>query len=276
MYRILKREELVPNIHLLKLESSHIPLKASPGQFIIVRADEKGERIPLTLADWDADEGSLTTIFMTVGTSTQKLALLNSGDTIPTLVGPLGLPSQSENFGTVLLVGGCYGIASIFPLAQQLKKKGNRVIIIIEARSKNLIYWEERLKEVSERLVVVTRDGSYGYSGHVPDNLKKILEEEKVSRVVVNGCTFLMMITSETTRPVNIKTIVNLNPIMIDGTGMCGVCRVQVNGNTKFACVDGPEFDGHQVDWNVLLARRHTYIQEEINSLSFWECEKYG
>ena len=274
MYKILLRQDLVPNIHLFKVAAPAVARKAQPGQFVVIRIDEKGERIPITIADWDADEGSVTIVFMEVGTTTRRLTLLKAGDYIADFVGPLGLPSHIEKFGTVVCVGGCYGIASIMPVARAMREVGNKVISVIEARSKYLLFWEERLREVSDQLIVTTGDGSYGAKGWVIERLKEIIDGGgKVDLVVAVGCTYMMKLCAETTRPFSIKTIVHLNPIMVDGTGMCGCCRVGVGGETKFACVDGPEFDGHQVDWELLLARQTAYLDDEIRSLSEWECQ---
>lgn len=267
MFKVINRESLVPNIHLLKIEAPYIANKVEPGQFIVVMPDEKGERTPLSVADWSADEGSITTVFMEVGRSTQKLALLKPGNSLPVVVGPLGRASHIEKFGTVICVGGCYGIADIFPIARALRRKKNKVISVIEARSSFLIYWEEKLKSVSDELIVITRDGSRGKKGHT-DRLEELLKSgEHIDRVCAYGCTFLMMLCAEMTRPFKVPTIVSLNPIMVDGTGMCGACRVSVTGETKFACVDGPEFDGHEVDWDLLLDRRRAYLTQEIRSL---------
>ncbi|RKX71138.1 sulfide/dihydroorotate dehydrogenase-like FAD/NAD-binding protein [candidate division WOR-3 bacterium] len=274
MYEILKSERLVPNIHLLKIESEFIPKKARPGQFVILQADERGERIPLTLADWD--EEGITVIFLTIGTSTRKLAALKEGDSLYTLVGPLGRPTEISSHREVLGIGGCYGIGAIYPALKAFQEAGSSVRTIIEARSANLFYWTDRLSRVSGEILYVTRDGSKGFTGHIDQFLKDYLKENHPDLVYVVGCTFLLYLVAEATRPFGIKTIVSLNPIMIDGTGMCGVCRVIVGGKTKFACVDGPEFDGHEVDWNVLFARKHSYFDEELRSLSFFECERYG
>ena len=276
MYEILLKQDLVPNIHLLKVAAPAVAKKAQPGQFVVIRTDERGERIPLTIADWDEEEGSVTVVFMEVGTTTRKLAQLKAGDFIANFVGPLGLPSHIEKLGTVVCVGGCYGIASMMPIARAMREAGNKVISIIEARSKYLLFWQERLRSVSDQLIITTGDGSYAAKGWVNERLKEIVDGgDKVDLVVANGCTYMMMLCAEITRPFGIKTIVHLNPIMVDGTGMCGCCRVAVGGETKFACVDGPEFDGHQVDWDLLLARRGIYLGEEIQSLQVWECQNW-
>jgi len=274
MYKILLRQDLVPNIHLFKVEAPAVAEKAQPGQFVVIRIDERGERIPLTIADWDEKEGSVSIVFMEVGTTTRRLTLLKAGDYIANLVGPLGLPSHTEKFGTVVCAGGCYGIASIMPIARAMRQAGNKVISVIEARSKYLLFWEDELRRVSDQLIVTTGDGSYGAKGWVTEQLKEIIDAgDKVDLVVAVGCTYMMKLCAEMTRPLGIKTIVHLNPIMVDGTGMCGCCRVEVGGKTKFACVDGPEFDGHQVDWELLLARQTAYLDDEIRSLSEWECQ---
>jgi ferredoxin--NADP+ reductase len=266
----------VPNIHLFKVEAPDVAQKVQPGEFVIIRIDEKGERIPMTVADWDREEGSVTIVFMEVGTTTRKLASLEAGDSIANFVGPLGLPTHIDKFGTVVCVGGCYGIASIMPIARAMREAGNKVISVIEARSKNLVFWEDRLRSVSDQLIVTTGDGSYAAQGWIPQQLEKIASaEERVNLVIAIGCTYMMMLCAEATRPFGIKTMVHLNPIMVDGTGMCGCCRVSVGGETKYACVDGPEFDGHQVDWDLLRARRGTYLDDEIHSLQVWESQNW-
>ena len=266
MPRVVRRERLVPNIHLLEVEAPEVARKCRPGQFVIVMPDARGERIPLTIADWDRDRGTVTVVFMAVGTSTRKLALLGGGDTVPIFAGPLGRPSDIGNVGTVLLVGGCYGIASIHPLARAYREAGNRVVVIVDVKADYLLYWRDRLKAVADEFVVSTRDGLYGDPGFVPHQVRAVLEREKVDRVVAVGCTYLMSSVAEATRPGGVKTVVSLNPVMVDGTGMCGACRLTVDGQTKFACVDGPDFDGHQVDWDLLFARRKAYLGPETES----------
>ena len=276
MFKIMAKEKLNPVITMLKVEAPGIARKAQPGQFVVARVDEVGERFPISLADWDGNEGSITIVVMEIGTSTRKLACLDVDDYILNLAGPLGLPAHVENYGRVVCMGGCYGIGAILPLARALKQSGNEVICIIEARSKNLLYWQDRLRQVSDELIVTTGDGSHGYEGWAYDPLKEMLEKgEKVDRVFAHGCNYMMMVCSETTKPFGVKTMVSLNPIMVDGTGMCGVCRVSIGGVTKFACVDGPEFDGHEVDWELLAARRQSYIEEEIRSLEWWESQRW-
>jgi len=273
MYRVVERRMVVPNLHQLTVEAPLVASAVKPGQFVIVRADETGERTPLSVADWDPTAGTVTSIFMQVGASTGKLARLKPGSTIPTFAGPLGNETEITRFGTVLCIGGCYGIGSIFPVARALKAAGNAVYVLLEARSSYLLYWQDRFREVVDRVVVVTRDGTVGFKGHVT-RLGELLTLLKLQpdRVIVNGCTFQMMKTCEQTRPLAIKTIVSMNPIMIDGTGMCGVCRLDVGGKTKFACVDGPDFDGHEVNWNEFLERRQAYNPEEVHPLRRSGC----
>jgi NAD(P)H-flavin reductase len=276
MAKILQRERLVPNIHLIEIHAPEIARKCQPGQFVIVMPDEKGERIPLTIADWNKNKGSITSAFMIVGTSTHKLSLLKAGDEVPVFVGPLGRPSKIEKFGTVLCAGGCFGIAAIYPIARALKEAGNTVITLLDVKANYLLYWEDRLRAVSDKFFVSSRDSFYNCKDYIPLILGDILKKEKkVDRVISVGCTYLIYTCSEATRPKGIKTIVSLNPIMVDGTGMCGACRVTIGGKTKFACVDGPDFDGHQVDWEELFTRRKSYFEDEIDSLSYWEKKNF-
>jgi len=274
MFRIVSRETLATKIHLFKIEAPAIARKALAGQFVVVRIDERGERIPLTLADWDGKEGSVTLVFMEVGATTFRLALLKAGDFIADFVGPLGVPSDIDNFGTVVCVAGGVGAAPIVPIAKALKEKGNKIISILGARSKDLLFWEDKLRSVSDQLIVTTDDGTYGRKGVVTEPLKELLESgEKVDRVIAIGPTVMMKFCALTTQPFGVKTIVSLNPIMVDGTGMCGCCRVSVGGVTRFACVDGPDFDGHQVDWDLLSARQRIYLDEEKRSFEHWQAQ---
>jgi len=273
MFKIVTKEKLCPVVDFFKIEAPAIAEKAKPGQFVVVRVDKVGERIPLTLADWDGKEGTVSLVVMQVGTTTNKLSCLNAGDNILDLIGPLGLPSEIENFGTVVCIGGGVGVAPVYPIARALRQAGNKVITIMGARSKDLLFWEERLRSVSHELIVTTDDGSYARKGVVTEPLKELLEKNKeISRVVAIGPAIMMKFCSLTTKPFGITTIVSLNSIMVDGTGMCGSCRVSVNGVTKFACVDGPEFNGHQVDWELLFARQRIYLDEERRSLELREA----
>jgi ferredoxin--NADP+ reductase len=271
LYKILEREDLVPGIHLFKVAAPAVAAKARAGQFVVVRIDEKGERIPLTIADWDKDKGTVTIVFMEVGATTARLALLEKGDAIADFVGPLGVPAEIENYGTVVCVAGGVGAAPVAPVARALKNAGNKVITILGARSKDLLFWEDVLSGVSDRMIVTTDDGSYGRKGVVTEPLKELLASgEKINRVIAIGPVVMMKFCSLTTAPSGVKTIVSLNPIMVDGTGMCGCCRVAVGGETKFACVDGPDFDGHKVDWELLAARQRIYIDEEKCAYEEW------
>ena len=268
MYEILLNQELVPHIHLFKIAAPSVAKKAQPGQFVVIRINEKGERIPLTIADWDREEGNITIVFMEVGTTTQQLAQLRTGDSITNFIGPLGLPTHIDRLGTVVCVAGGFAMATIVPIARAMKEKGNRVISIMGARSKDLIFWEAKLRSVSDQLIVTTDDGSYGRKGLVTEPLKELLGTgEKVDRVIAIGPSIMMKYCAKTTEPFGVKTIVSLNPIMVDGTGMCGACRVSVGGVTRFACIDGPDFDGHQVDWDLLFARQRIYLDEEKCSI---------
>ena len=276
MYEILLRQDLVPDIHLFKVAAPNVAKKAQAGQFVVIRVDEKGERIPLTIADWDREEGSITIVFMEVGTTTHRLALLKAGDSIADFIGPLGLPTHIEKFGTVVCVAGGFAVATIMPIARAMRAAGNRVVSIMGARNKDLIFWEDELRSVSDQLIVTTDDGSYARKGLVTGPLQELLEGDgKIDRVIAIGPSIMMKFCAKTTQPFGVKTIVSLNPIMVDGTGMCGCCRVSVGGITKFACVDGPDFDGHQVDWDLLFARQRIYLDEEKRSFEQWQSQ-YG
>jgi ferredoxin--NADP+ reductase len=276
MYKVIERRMIVPNMHELTVLAPAVAESVKPGNFIIVRPDATGERIPLSVADWDREAGTVTSIFMQVGASTAKLALLKPGDTVPTYAGPLGRETAIDRFGTVLLVAGCYGIGSITPIARALKEAGNKVITIIEARSSYLLFWEEKLSKASDKVFIITRDGTKGQKGHV-GRIPEMMQRAGFvpDLVIANGCTFQMMQVSRLTKPLGWKTIVNMNPIMIDGTGMCGVCRLTVGGKIKFACVDGPDFDGHEIDWEEFLARRKSYNPEEVDPLRRSGCRSH-
>ena len=276
MYEVIERRMIVPNLHEFTVRAPAAARSCKARQSVIDRPEENGERIPLSVADWDREAGTVTSIFMQVGASTAKLARLKPGQTIPTYAGPLGRKTDIENFGTVLLVGGCYGIGSIYPVARALKEAGNKVYTFLEARGSFLLYWEDKLAAASDGMFIATRDGTKGRKGHIAD-MPAMLSAAGITpdRVIVNGCTFLLMRTSELTRPLGWKTVVNMNPIMIDGTGMCGVCRVSVGGKMKFACVDGPDFDGHEIDWAEFLARRKSYGPEEVDPLRRSSCASH-
>lgn len=267
MYRILEKLDLTPVIHLWKVEAPRVARKAQAGQFVMLHHGEAGERIPLTIADWDRDAGTVTVVFMEVGASTEKFAKLEAGDAIDDFVGPLGKPTEIENYGTVVCVAGGFAIATIVPIARAMKAAGNKVVSIMGFRTKDLVFWEDRLGRFSDELIVATDDGTYGRKGLVTEPLTELLQRTEVNRVIAIGPTVMMKFSSLTSNPFGVPTIVSLNPIMVDGTGMCGACRVEVGGETKLACVDGPDFDGHKVDWDLLMSRQRAYLAEEKSSV---------
>ena len=264
MNEIIELRKLAPEINLLKLNVPLITQKAKAGQFVVLRMNEEGERIPMSITDLDPETGILTIIFQEVGKSTAHLATLKKGDVLADVVGPLGVPTHMENFGTCVCVGGGIGIAPIHFAAKTLKQTGNKVISIIGARSKNLLILEEEMKSLSDQLLISTDDGSYGLHGFVTDLLTQLLSKKvKVDFIMAIGPVVMMRAVCRVTAPWGIKTVVSLNPIMVDATGMCGACRVTVGGKTKFACVDGPDFDGHQVDFDELIKRQAMYLKQE-------------
>ena len=264
MFKILKKEELSDLVTLFEIDAKDIARKAKPGNFFVLRINEQGERIPLTIADFDRGRGILTTVFQKVGKTTHLLGSLNAGDFISDIIGPLGKHSPIENFGKVVCVGGGVGIAPTYPIARALKEAGNTVISIIGARTKNLIFWEEKMRNATDELIVTTDDGSYGRKAVVTVPLDELLRGDKdIGLVIAIGPAIMMKFVCITTEKYNVKTIVSLNSIMVDATGMCGACRVEVGGETKFACVDGPEFDGHKVNFDLLMARQRMYPEEE-------------
>jgi len=264
VYKILAREDLAPVTKLFRVEAPEVARKALPGQFVVVRIDERGERIPLTIADWDLAEGSITLIFQEVGATTMRLGTLRAGDALADFIGPLGNPSEIHNFGTVVCVGGGVGIAPVYPIARALREVGNHVISIIGARTKDLLFWEDKMRALSDELIVCTDDGSYARKALVTEPLKELLENRhSIDRVIAIGPAIMMKFCCRTTQPFGVKTIVSINSIMVDATGMCGACRISVGGQTRFVCVDGPDFDGHQVDWDLLMARQRIYLDEE-------------
>jgi ferredoxin--NADP+ reductase len=264
MFEILKRQEMAEGTVVLnEISAPKIARKAKPGQFVMLKANETGERIPLTMADTNAKKGTLTVIYQVVGKSTALFKSLQVGDRFQDVIGPLGKPTHLEKVGTVVCVGGGTGVAVIHPITRGLKEIGNHVIAIIGARTKDLLILEDKMKAASHELHVCTDDGSYGHHGFVTDVLKEVLEKEDVKLVVGIGPVPMMKFVSKMTAEYNVKTLVSLNSIMVDGTGMCGCCRVSVGGKTQFACVDGPEFDGHLVDFEELGQRLDAYKQEE-------------
>lgn len=262
---------LASNVKMFDVEAPAVARKARPGQFVILRIDEKGERIPLTIVDSSPKDGTINLIVQEVGKTTQKLGTMKEGDEIATIVGPLGNPSEMKEYGQVVVIGGGVGIAEAYPEAKALREAGNRVICIIGARNKDLLILEDEMRRVSDELYITTDDGTKGRKGFVTDVLKDLIGQEKIDLVSAIGPTIMMKVVSEVTRPHGIKTLVSLNPIMLDGTGMCGVCRVSVGGEIKFACVDGPAFDGHLVDFDELMARQKIYLEEERLSTERYE-----
>ena len=272
MYPILYSEVLSDLVKLVVIHAPHVAHKAKPGQFVIVRIDETGERIPLTIADSDAEQGTITLIFQEVGKSTKQMGLLKVGEGFANVAGPLGHPTEINNYGTVVIVAGGVGIAPIFPITRALKLAGNRVITILGARNQSLLFWQDRMAQFSDEMILCTDDGSLGRKALVTEPLTEILSTHKdISKIWAIGPGIMMKFVAETTRPFQVPTIVSLNTIMIDGTGMCGGCRVVLDHGTKFVCVDGPEFDAHQVDWDNLLARQSFYRAEEKQALESWE-----
>ena len=260
MFKILKKEEWSPSVFAMEIEAPRVAKKAKAGQFIVLRVDEEGERIPLTIADFNRETGAVLIVFQVIGASTMKLAALEAGDSIVDFVGPLGQPSEIEKFGTVVVVGGGIGVAPTYPIARAMKEAGNKVIAIMGAKTKDILIMEEEMKAVTDEVVVTTDDGSYGMKGFVTNAVQALVDRgEKIDQITAIGPVIMMKSVADATRDLGIRTIVSLNPIMVDGTGMCGGCRVQVGDETKFACVDGPEFDGHLVDFKGLMSRQRMY-----------------
>jgi len=269
-YKILAKQELAPQVKLIKLYSPDIADKAQPGQFVIIRVDENGERIPLTLADWENDTHTITIVFQEVGASTRKLGTLKPGDRILNIAGPLGNPSEIKNYGSVAIVCGGVGTAAAYPIAKALKKAGNKVVSILGARNKELLILENEMRNVSDELYISTNDGSKGTKGFVSDVLKSLIQQrDKFDLVYAIGPPLMMKSTADVTRSEAIKTLVSLNPLMVDGMGMCGACRITVDGKTRFACVDGPEFDAHHACFDELIQRQRMYPVEEKLAMDF-------
>ncbi|MBR4694453.1 MAG: sulfide/dihydroorotate dehydrogenase-like FAD/NAD-binding protein, partial [Selenomonadaceae bacterium] len=245
MFKILRKEELSPNVYAMDIEAPRVAKKAQAGQFIVLRVDEKGERIPLTIADFDREAGKILIVFQVIGASTMQLAAMEAGDSLLDFVGPLGQPSEIEKMGTVVVVGGGIGVAPTYPIARAMKEAGNKVIAIMGAKTKDILIMEDEMKAVTDEVVVTTDDGSYGIKGFVTNAVQMLVDRgEKIDQITAIGPVIMMKSVADATRDLGIRTIVSLNPIMVDGTGMCGGCRVQIGDETKFACVDGPEFDG--------------------------------
>lgn len=264
MNKIVEKTDLSENVVKMVLEAPAIARKRKAGQFVVLITDEKGERIPLTIVDSDPEKGTVTIIFQVVGKTTAAMSKMKVGDAFSAVQGPLGNPTDIKKIGQVVCIGGGVGVGVVYPLAAALKQAGNRVVSIIGARTKELLILEEEMKKVSDRLIVATDDGSYGFHGFVSTVLQNLIDEgEKIEEVFAIGPVPMMKVIANLTRPYGIKTVVSLNPIMVDATGMCGACRVSVGGQTKLTCVDGPEFDGHQVDFDLLTSRLRMYCEQE-------------
>ena len=271
MAKILSKTLNSPSVYELVVEAPLIARKCQPGQFVILLSDPDSERVPFTIADFDREAGTLTMIIQVVGNTSRHICEdFDAGDDLTNVVGPLGQPSEMKNFGTVVCVGGGIGVAPVYPIARAYKELGNKVISIIGGRNKDLVLWEDKMRAVSDELIVCTDDGSYGRKGFVTDPLKEMLEKgEKVDYVIAIGPVIMMKNVARTTEPFGVYTAVSLNTIMVDGTGMCGGCRVLVDGENKFACVDGPEFNAHKVDFANLMARQNMYKGQESVE---WGC----
>ncbi len=277
MYRIVDKQVLGPVVKLLEIEAPEVARKAKAGQFVIIRLDEEGERVPLTVADLDLEKGTVTVIIQELGYSSRKLGLLETGDYVADFVGPLGQPSVIKKYGTVVVTGGGLGIAPCYPIAKAMKEAGNRVISIIGFRNKDLVFWEDKLREASTELLITTDDGSYVRKGFGTHVLQELIDAgEKIDLVIAIGPMPMMQATCELTRPYKIPTRISMNSIMVDGTGMCGACRVTVDGETKFACCDGPEFDGHLIDFAEQRRRGAMYRDKEAIANEKFEHEAHG
>jgi ferredoxin/flavodoxin---NADP+ reductase len=264
MYKVLNKELLAEAMYGMDIEAPMVARKAQAGQFVIIRTDEDGERIPLTIADFNIEAGSITIVFQVVGKTTAALAKIAEGEFVQTFTGPLGRPTEIEKYGTVVCIGGGAGIAPAYPVARAMRAAGNHVISIIGSRTSDLLFYEDQISSVSDEFLLATDDGSKGKHGRVTDVLQDLVDKgTTIDRVFAVGPVPMMRAVAELTRPLDIPTIVSLNPIMVDGTGMCGACRVTVGGETRFACVDGPEFDAHQVDFRELTARQNMYRNME-------------
>ena len=262
-YKIISKVELCSNQYELKIFAPYVVRNAKAGQFIILRSEENGERIPLTIADVDVENNLLTIVYMATGYTTKKLAALNEGDNIPDLVGPLGKNTHIEKYGTVVCLAGGYGAAPCYLIAKAFKEAGNKVYMIMGARNRDLIFWEEKMKDACDELFITTDDGSLGEKGFVTNVLDRLMHQEKIDYAIAVGPMPMMRAVANMTRGKGIKTEVSMNPIMVDGTGMCGACRLTVDGETKFACVDGPDFDAHLVDFDEVINRTQIYKEQE-------------
>jgi ferredoxin--NADP+ reductase len=268
MHKIVRNEAIAEDTLLLEIEAPRIAKKVKAGNFVVLRTGEKGERIPMSVTDFDPDKGTITIVFKAFGKTTKDLSALKAGEGIENVTGPLGEPTEVRHFGTVVCVGGGTGIASLYPIAREMKKAGNRVISIMAARSKSFLIFEDELKGVSDEVHIATDDGSCGAKGYASDVLQRLIDLKiKIDRVITVGPPIMMKMVAKVTKPYGIRTIASLNPIMVDGTGMCGSCRVLVGGEVKFACVDGPEFDAHLVDFDNMMLRNNRFLEEEKKAM---------
>jgi len=274
MYKVLKKETVAPQVDALIIDAPYIASHAKAGNFIVLRIHEKGERIPLTIADSDLDNGTITLLFQKIGKTTEDLGTLKKGDFIRDVAGPLGHDTPLKKYGHAVLVGGGIGSATLFPILKALKEKKNKVTVILGARNKELLVWEDRFTEYADDTILTTDDGSSGKKGLVTEALKEVADSSKIDVVLAVGPIRMMQAVAELTRPHKLKTYVSLNPVMVEGTGMCGACRVSIAGKTKFACIDGPEFDAHDVDFEEIAHRLNFYKDEEIESLDKYKKKK--
>jgi len=263
MNKIVRKVQFSENVVQLEIDAPLIAKKRKAGHFVIVKIGKKGERIPLTISDADTDKGTITLVIQKVGVTSHKVASLNVGDEVTDVVGPLGLATNIDKIGTVLCAGGGVGVAPLFPIVKAMKEAGNKIITVLAARTKNLIILEEQMKKYSDDLIIMTDDGSYGKKGLITNGMEEIINREKIDQAIVIGPAIMMKYASLLTKKYNINTVASLNSIMVDGTGMCGACRVSIGSEIKFVCVDGPEFDAHKVDFDELLLRLRAYSEEE-------------
>ena len=267
-FEILAKKELVPNMYMITIHAPHVAKKCKPGQFVVAMVNERSERVPYTIADWSSEKGTVAINVLEAGRSTREIVSLNEGDHLAHFVGPLGKPIEIKKYGTVLCGGGCYGVGAMLPIARALKEAGNKVICVEEASSGYLLYWQDKLSRNCDEFIIMTKDGSVGTKGGVQEAISTLKERgEKIDQAFIIGCNFMMMSVCDVTKKLNIPTLVALNTIMVDATGMCGACRVSVGGETKFSCVDGPFLNGHLIDWIELAQRQSAYTGLEIEAL---------
>lgn len=273
MNKVISKHHFSENVVSLEIEAPRIAKARKAGHFVMVRVDEKGERIPLTISSADTSKGTITLVIQKVGVTSRKLTALEPGEMVHDMVGPLGQATHVEKVGTILACGGGVGVAPLLPIVEALKKAGNRVVTVLAARSKDLIILEDQIRAYSDEVLIMTDDGSYGQKGLVTEGMEQLIAREKIDEAVIIGPGIMMKFASMTTKKHNIPSIVSLNTIMVDGTGMCGACRVTVGGKTRFVCVDGPEFDAHQVDFDEMLSRLNGYKNEEKEADDAYNCQ---